>query len=43
VAEIKQLVIQLARENPAWGYNRIAGAIDNRGHCISDQTVGNIL
>jgi transposase InsO family protein len=33
----------LARDNPAWGYDRIAGAIHNLGHHISDQTVGNIL
>jgi hypothetical protein len=25
------------------GYERIAGALDNLGHRISDQTVGNIL
>ena len=42
-AEIEDLVIRLARDNPAWGYDRIAGAIHNLGHHISDQTVGNIL
>jgi putative transposase len=42
-AEIEELVIRLARENPAWGYDRIAGAILNLGRRISDQTVGNIL
>jgi hypothetical protein len=26
-----------------WGYDRIAGALNNLGHCVSDQTVGNIL
>ena len=41
--EIEDLVIRLARDNPAWGYDRIAGAIHNLGHHISDQTVGNIL
>src|ERR1017187_6183361 len=41
--EIEDLVIRLARDNPAWGYDRIAGAIHNLGHRISDQTVGNIL
>ncbi len=41
--EIEELVIRLARDNPAWGYDRIAGAIQNLGHHISDQTVGNIL
>jgi transposase InsO family protein len=43
VADIEDLVIRLARDNPAWGYDRIAGAIHNLGHHISDQTVGNIL
>jgi putative transposase len=39
---LEQLVVRLARENPAWGYDRIAGALYNLGHRISDQTVGNI-
>jgi len=37
------LVVQMARENPSWGYDRIQGALANLGHEISDQTVGNIL
>ena len=41
--EIAQLVVQMARENPSWGYDRIVGALANLGHQISDQTVGNIL
>jgi transposase InsO family protein len=41
--EIVQLVVQIARENPGWGYDRIQGALANLGHEISDQTVGNIL
>ncbi|MCB9926503.1 MAG: transposase [Planctomycetaceae bacterium] len=41
--EIVQLVVRMATENPAWGYDRIAGAIQNLGHDISDQSVGNIL
>ena len=41
--EITQLVVQMARENPSWGYDRIQGALANLGHEISDQTVGNIL
>ena len=28
---------------PAWGYDRIVGALANLGHRVSDQTVGNIL
>jgi Homeodomain-like domain len=41
--ELEQLVVRLARENPAWGDDRIVGAVHNLGHQISDQTVGNIL
>ena len=41
--EIVKQLLQLARENPTWGYDRIAGAMANLGHQISDQTVGNIL
>ena len=33
----------LFRSNPAWGYDRIVGALTNLGHTVSDQTVGNIL
>jgi hypothetical protein len=28
---------------PSWGYDRVAGALSNLGHDISDETVGNIL
>src|SRR5260221_4898147 len=41
--EIVALVIQMARENPGWGYDRIVGALANLGYVVSDQTVGNIL
>jgi hypothetical protein len=41
--EIVDLVVQMARENPGWGYDRIVGALANLGHDVSDQTVGNIL
>src|SRR5260370_4031327 len=41
--ELERLVVQMAKENPGWGYDRIAGAMANLGHRLSDQTVGNIL
>jgi putative transposase len=41
--ETERLVVQMARENPSWGYDRIVGALANVGHRLSDQTVGNIL
>jgi putative transposase len=41
--ETERLAVQMARENPSWGYDRIVGALANLGHSLSDQTVGNIL
>jgi putative transposase len=41
--EMEKLVLQFARENPSWGYDRIVGALANLDFHISDQTVGNIL
>ena len=41
--EIEELVTRMARDNPSWGYDRIAGAVRNLGHKVSDQTVGNVL
>jgi hypothetical protein len=41
--ETERLVVQMARENPSWGYDRIVGFLANPGHRLSDQTVGNIL
>jgi hypothetical protein len=35
------LIVRLARDNSSWGYDRIAGALANLGHKVSDQTVGN--
>ena len=41
--ESEELVLRMAKENPGWGYDRIAGALANVGYHLSDQTVGNIL
>jgi hypothetical protein len=41
--EIRILVLQLAKENTRWGYDRIQGALANLGYQISDTTVGKIL
>jgi putative transposase len=40
---IEDLVLQFARENGSWGCRRIVGALSNRGHEISHQTVANVL
>ena len=42
-AEIEQLVVRMANENPRWGYRRIQGALSNLGHHIDNTTVRNIL
>ena len=40
---MEDLVVQMAQENPTWGYDRVVGALANVGHHLSDRTVGNIL
>ena len=40
---LEDLVVQMAKENRGWGYDRLAGALAYLGSEISDQTVGNIL
>jgi transposase InsO family protein len=41
--EIRQLVLQLARENPHWGYQRITGEIKGLGLKVSATTVRKVL
>ena len=41
--KLEELVVRMARENRDWGYDRIVGALNNLGHQLSDETVGNIL
>jgi putative transposase len=41
--EIRQLALRLARENPRWGYQRIAGEINGLGLRVSATTVKTIL
>jgi len=41
--ELEALVVRMAQENRAWGYDRGVGALANLGYTLSDQTVGNIL
>src|SRR5258708_7692679 len=37
--EIRDLVLRLARENPAWGYRRVHGEMCRLGHRVSEATV----
>jgi putative transposase len=40
---VAELVVQMAKENPNWGYNRIQGALANLGYKISDTGIRKIL
>src|SRR6266508_3509889 len=41
--EIRELVLRLARENPTWGYQRIAGELTGLGFTVSATTVGGLI
>jgi putative transposase len=41
--EIRDLVLRLARENPARGYHRVHGGLTRLGHQVSEATVRRIL
>jgi putative transposase len=37
--DVEQLVVQMATENPTWGYTRLVGALDNLGYQVGRNTV----
>ena len=42
-AEVEQLILRLARENPQWGYGRLQGELGNLGHPLGRSTVRDVL
>ncbi len=42
-SEIRELVLRLARENPRWGYQRIAGELRGLAVAVSATTVRKLL
>lgn len=42
-ADVVELVLRMAKENPTWGYTRIRGALVNVGHAIGRNTIKRIL
>lgn len=41
--ELRELVLRLARENPRWGYQRIAGELGLLGRSVSATTIRKVL
>lgn len=41
--EIVDLVLQMAKKDPAWGFRRIQGALNDVGFHVCESTVANIL
>ena len=42
-AHLRELILHMARENRAWGYTRIQGALQNLGHEIGRATIAKVL
>ena len=42
-AEVEELILRLARENPSWGYSRIQGELTKLGYTLGRSTVRDVL
>jgi putative transposase len=40
---VRALVLEMARDNPGWGYRRIHGELAGLGHKLAPSTVWQIL
>ena len=43
IASLRDVIIQMARDNPSWGYTRLRGALGNLGHELGRNTIKRIL
>jgi hypothetical protein len=41
--EIRRLVVQMAENNPTWGYSRIQGALRHLDHRVARSTIAKIM
>ena len=41
--EIRELIVQMAEENPSWGYARIQGALKHLDHRVARSTIAKVL
>ena len=41
--EIRGLIVQMAEENPSWGYARIQGALRHLDHRVARSTIAKML
>ena len=42
-SEIRRLIVEMARDNPGWGYTRIRGALQNLGYAVGRNTIKRVL
>ena len=43
LADIRELVVRMAKENPVWGCTRLQGALKNVGHQVGRTTIARIV